>query len=391
MHKRPLLMIPGPIEFDPDVLEALGRATPSHVAPAFIEVFGRALEQMREVWLCPDGQPFIISGSGTLAMDIAAANLAEPGDRALVISTGYFSDRMAAILERYGCRVDKLTAPLGERPTTEAVKEALARGLYKIVTLTQVDTSTGVLADAAAWARAAKSAGALVILDGVCSVAAEEMRQQEWGVDIAFTASQKAVGVPPGLALLVASPAALESFRGRKSPVANYYADWDNWLPIMQAYEMRKPGYFGTPAVNLVLALQVSLTQILAEGMEARFRRHRNLSRAVQAAIAALGLGQVPESPGIAAHTMTAPLYPRGVDASFLARVKEGGAVFAGGLHPENKATYFRIGHMGGSGVQEVLGAVAALEYGLKMAGHAFEGGSGLAAAQSALLAEQSG
>lgn len=386
MQTRPLLMIPGPIEFDAEVLEAMGRATPSHVAPAFIEVFGRALEQMRDVWLCPDGQPFIIAGSGTLAMDIAAANLAEPGDRALVISTGYFSDRMAAILERYGCRVDKVKAPLGERPSVDAVKAALSRERYKIVTVTQVDTSTGVLADAAAWTEAAKSSGALVILDGVCSLAAEEMRQKAWGVDIALTASQKAVGVPPGLALLVASPAALEAFRGRKSRVANYYADWDNWLPVMQAYEARKPSYFGTPAVNLIAAFQVSLTQILGEGMEARFERHRLLSRAVQAAVAALGLGQVPASPDIAAHTMTAPLYPRGVDASFLAGVKEGGAVFAGGLHPDNRASYFRIGHMGASGAEEILGAVAALEYGLVKAGHSFGPGSGLAAAQAVLL-----
>ena len=104
MKDRTLLMIPGPIEFEPAVLAAMGAPTTSHIAPDFIEAFGQALERMREVFLCPEGQPFILAGSGTLAMDMAGANLIEPGDRALVVNTGYFGDRYGALLERYGVR-----------------------------------------------------------------------------------------------------------------------------------------------------------------------------------------------------------------------------------------------------------------------------------------------
>ena len=103
-------------------------------------------------------------------------------------------------------------------------------------------------------------------------MAGEDLRMSEWGVDVALTASQKAVGVPPGLALLVAGPRAMQAYQARKTPVANYYADWGNWLPVMQGYEARKPAYFGTPAVNLIFALNASLELILKEGIPARDR-----------------------------------------------------------------------------------------------------------------------
>jgi alanine-glyoxylate transaminase/serine-glyoxylate transaminase/serine-pyruvate transaminase len=99
---RSLLMIPGPVEFEPEVLQALGAPTTSHLAPSFVEAFGRALEAMREVWLCPSGKPFVVAGSGTFAMELAGANLVEPGDRALVVSTGVFGERFADLLGRHG-------------------------------------------------------------------------------------------------------------------------------------------------------------------------------------------------------------------------------------------------------------------------------------------------
>lgn len=382
MKDRTLLMIPGPIEFEPAVLAALGGPSPSHVAPGFIEEFGRALTRLREVFLCPDGQPFVIAGTGTLAMDSAAANLVEPGDAVLVVNTGYFSDRFAAMFERYGAKVTHVRADAGGRPDTAAVAEALAKGSYKLVSVTQVDTSTAVLADVPGVAAAARTHGVLCVVDGVCSVAGEELRMSDWGVDVALTASQKAIGVPPGLALLVAGPRAMEAFRKRKAPVLNYYADWTNWLPIMEAYEARKPSYFGTPAVNLVSALDVSLGQILAEGMDARFARHARLGGAMQAALAALGLGQVPVSKAIAAHTLTAPRYPAGVTAGeLLPRIGRAGVTVAGGLFPTIKDQYFRVGHMGAAKPGDVLAALGAIEAGLAGCGYKFEKGAGVAAA----------
>ena len=386
MKDRKLLMIPGPVEFTPDVLRAMGMPTTSHVAPNFIEVFGRALERLRQVFLCPSGQPFVLAGSGTLAMDSAAANLVEPGDRALVVNTGVFGDRFASILERYGATVTQVRAPaIGDAPPLDEVESALRQADYKLMTITHVDTSTAVGVDVKGLAALGRAAGTLVVVDGVCAVAGEEMRQEEWGIDLALTASQKAVGVPPGLALLVVGPRAMEAFRQRRTPVGSYYADWTHWLPIMEAYEARRPSYFGTPPVNLIWALDVSLGQILAEGLEARFARHRLLSAAFKAAMAALGLRQVPVSAERAAHTLTAVYYPDGVDSRLLGHISTAGAIVAGGLHPAIKDRYFRVGHMGAVTPSDILATVGAIEQGLAQAGYRFSPGAGLAAAQAAM------
>jgi alanine-glyoxylate transaminase/serine-glyoxylate transaminase/serine-pyruvate transaminase len=182
MKDRKLLMIPGPIEFTPEVMRAMGMPTTSHVAPNFVEAFGQALERMREVFLCPSGQPFVVAGSGSLAMDMAAANLVEPGDRALVVNTGYFGDRFGAILERYGATVTYADAPaVGDAPALGDVEAVLKKGSYKVMTITHVDTSTAVCADVKGLAALGSEYGVLTIVDGVCSVAGEELRQEEWG------------------------------------------------------------------------------------------------------------------------------------------------------------------------------------------------------------------
>ncbi len=345
---RKLLMIPGPIEFDPTVMERMGEHTLSHVAPAFIESFGRALEMMREVWLCPSGQPFIIAGSGTLAMDMAGANLIEAGDKVLVVSTGYFGERYAALLERYGANVTLLKSEIGDVVSLDAIENELSTGNYKLMTFTHVDTSTGVLVDPKPMADLAKKYNVLSILDGVCSVAGEEIRQEEWGIDVVVTASQKAVGVPPGLALLVASEKAMDVWKDRKTPVGNYYCDWANWLPIMKAYESRNPSYFGTPPVNLIQALETSLQLILAEGMDNRFARHKKLATKFREAMTSLGLSFIPKDDNLMANTLTAPYYPKDVNGGeFLGGVSQAGVIIAGGLLPELKTKYFRVGHMG--------------------------------------------
>jgi len=385
MKNRTLLMIPGPIEFEPTVLSAMGEPTTSHLAPEFIEAFGQALQQMRQVFDSPSGQPLVLAGSGTLAMDCAGANLVQPGDKALVVDTGYFSERFATILERYGAQVTRISSSPGSRPELGLIKSALESDSYKLMTITHVDTSTAVLTDVQQIASLAKQYGVLVIVDGVCSVAGEELHMEAWGVDLTLTASQKAVGVPPGLALLMIGARALEAFHNRTAPVLNYYADWTNWLPIMQAYEARKASYFGTPAVNLIFALNVSLGQILAEGMSKRVARHIAISQACKAGIEALGMGQVPLKPEYAAHTLSAPRYPKGVNgADFLNRVSQAGVTLAGGLHPAIRSEYFRIGHMGAVTLADVLATINAIESALAGCGYTFTPGAGVAATQVA-------
>jgi alanine-glyoxylate transaminase/serine-glyoxylate transaminase/serine-pyruvate transaminase len=369
------------------VLQALGAPTLGHTDPAFISLFGRALKRLREVCLAPGAQPFVVSGSGTLAMELAGANLVEPGAAALVVNTGYFSDRMAKILERHGAKVTHVRAAPGEAPSADEVETHLSRGGFKVMTVTHVDTSTGVLAPVESLVKAARKHGVLVVVDGVCATAGEAFHQDAWGADVYLTASQKAVGVPPGLALLTVGPRALEAWKKRKTPVASVYSDWAEWLPIMEAYEAGKPAYFATPPVNLVAALDVSLGQILAEGMEARFARHQRMARAFRAGWKALGLRMLPTSEAVTANTLSAVYYPDGVDAALVGKVKGQGIVIAGGLHPELKTRYFRVGHMNRVGPTDVLAAVGAVERALLAAGHRSEPGAAVAAAQASLAA----
>lgn len=357
----PVLMIPGPIELSPRVLEAAATAPPSHLAPSFVEAYGRSLERMRHVWrAADDSQPMVVAGGGTLAMEMAAWNLLDPGDRVLVVSTGYFSERMAEMLRRAGADVHEIVALPGESPSPHAIGAALsdahaAGQPFRAVFATHVDTSTGVRVDARAIAAHAREYGALMVFDAVCATGGERLDMAAWGADVVLTASQKALGGPPGLALLVASPDALEA-RARLRRLPPLALDWHAWTPIWRAYEERRPAYFSTPATSLVLALDAALDEIVSpsavdapadRAMATRFAQHERTADAFRAAWAALGLSLVPARPELAANTLSAIRYPEGVDARLVGAIGQRGVVVAGGLHPAIRDQYFRVGHMG--------------------------------------------
>lgn len=342
-----LLMIPGPIEISDAVREAAAGPPPGHLAADFMEAFGASLEKMRAVWCASaDSQPFIVAGSGTMAMDMAVANLLQPGEKALVAASGYFSHRVAEMIRRRGVDVTIVDSEPGAAPDLEAVERALAEVSPKALFATHVDTSTGVRVDAESLARLAQAHGALSVFDGVCATAAERFEMERWGADVYLTASQKAIGLPAGLALMVASPRALAA-REALEIAPPMSMDFAEWIPIMRAYEARRPSYFSTPATTLVRALPVGLDEILAEGMESRFALHARAGRAFRAAWSAMGLTLVPASEDVTANTLSALWYPDGVDASLVGAIKARGVVVAGGLHPAIKAKYFRVGHMG--------------------------------------------
>jgi alanine-glyoxylate transaminase/serine-glyoxylate transaminase/serine-pyruvate transaminase len=340
-------MIPGPVELSPAVLARTATPPPSHVAPELIESFGASLERMRAVWLAPpEGQPFVIGGGGTVAMEMAVTNLVAPGERAVVIVTGSFSDRMSEMLRVRGADVVEVRAAVGDVPPIERVCEVLDRGPFKALFATHVDTSTGVVLDAQPLARAALERGVLSVFDGVCATAGERFDMDGWGADVYLTASQKALGLPPGLALCVASERALEA-RGQLSAPPPVVLDWLRWQPIMRAYEERRPSYFSTPPTNLVLALETALGEILERGIARRWADHRRAARAMRAAWTVLGLRGVPLHDAITAHTLSALALPPGIGPSILARIREHGVIVAGGLHPEIRERSFRVGHMG--------------------------------------------
>lgn len=349
---RPLLMIPGPVEISPAVLAAVSTPPPSHTSRELIDAFAESLAAMRRVWQAgPESHPFVVAGGGTAAMEMAAANLVEPGDGVLVADTGYFGARMAEILRRLGARVRQVAAPVGEVPPVEAIAQGLAaleqEGPAKALFATHVDTSTGVRLDPEPLARLAREHGLLSVVDGVCATGGERFEMAAWEADVYLTGSQKALGLPPGLALLVASPRALETRARRSAPPPSLYLDWHAWRPILAAYEEHRPSYFSTPPTQLILALRTALREILADGIETRIARHRQAARALREAWEVLGLVPVPVRPEIAAFTLSALRLPPGVDGSLVGRILERGVAVAGGLHPELRGTSFRVGHMG--------------------------------------------
>jgi len=349
-HK--LLLIPGPIEVTNEVLYANAHPSMSHMSPDFASVFGNCIRLTRQILYSRDAQPFLIAGSGTLGWDQVSSNLVEPDENVLVLNCGYFADSFADCLQTYGAKVDQLKAEVGGTVKESDIEVALKSKKYKLITVTHVDTSTAVLSDIKAVAEVVRkvSPDTLVVVDAVCSVASEEIRMDDWGIDVVLTASQKGLGTPPGLSILVASQKAIKVYENRSTPVRSYYASWKKWLPVMKAYEGNSATYFATPPVNLIYAYHASLSQITQGpvSLEERFKAHKDVSRRVKKAAEELGFKGVPLSEEVSANGMTALYFPNGIVASnIIPRLLKKDVVVAGGLLASIKDKYFRIGHMG--------------------------------------------
>lgn len=350
MEDQTLVLIPGPTPVADEIREALARPVLAHTDPRFVEVFRRVISRVRQVMGAQEA--YVVAGTGTLAMEMAVVNTVAPGERVLVVSHGYFGDRFVPLLRAFGMEVDVLRADWGKRVPVEEVGAQLGRQFYRAVTVTHVDTSTGVAADVAALGRVIREAGALFVLDGVCATGGMDEDMERYGVDVVLTGSQKALGVPPGLALVGFGPRALEA-RARLGRVPAYYCDIANWRPVMEDPSR----YFATPAVNMVFALDVALEIIFREGLARRYQRHLAYGRGVRGALRALGLQPLPAEEA-AAPTTTTVLYPEGLDdATFRRLMAARGITVAGALGPlAGKA--FRVGHMGNLTVSDLERAV---------------------------------
>jgi len=224
------------------------------------------------------------------------------------------------------------------------------------------DPPLGVLSDPQPVAEIVQrvSPETLVVLDAVCAVASEDIKMDRWGIDVVVSASQKGLGAPPGLSVVLASQKAMKVFETRSKPVTAYYASWKRWLPIMKAYEGGSAAYFATPPVNLIRAYHESLSQITkaSPSLDERLERHCKTSSRIKAAAAELGLAQIPASREIAANGMTALWCPDGVKSSdLIPAFLQKGVVVAGGLGTR-KDLYFRIGHMGITAINPERGDV---------------------------------
>ncbi|MFE8700114.1 pyridoxal-phosphate-dependent aminotransferase family protein [Cytobacillus sp. FJAT-54145] len=345
MRNKEMLLIPGPTPVVDSIYDAMGEETRSHTDPRFVAIYKEAIEKTKKMFNT-DGEVFVVSGSGTIAMEMALVNTVASGEKLLVISQGYFGDRFIKIGEAFGIEVDVIQSEWGKQVSPQEVENKLKTGNFKAVTITHADTSTGVAANLEELLPVIKKYGALVILDGVCATTAmEEDMSKTFGeggsIDVVLTGSQKAIGVPPGLAIVAFNQSALDA-RAKIERVPAYYCDIYNWLPIMH-----DPGkYFATPPVNLIYAYNEGMRLVLEEGMERRYRRHTTYGKSVRSALAVYGMNALAKEEAAAA-TLSCILYPEGLDdAAFRANLAKKGLIVAGALaHLAGKA--FRIGHMG--------------------------------------------
>ena len=381
MPREQLLLIPGPTPVHPRIINSLSLPTVSHVSPVFVEEFKQSLIDLKVIVSCNQGQAFIVSGAGTLAMEMALVNTVGPGEKILVLSQGYFGNRMQEIAHSFGLRCEVLESPWGEAVLPFELEEKIEAENYAAVVATHVDTATGACAPVKEYARVIKEKETLFIVDGVCATGGIEEKMDDWGIDVIFTAAQKCFGVPPGLAVLVLSEAALSKRRSLGS-VPAYYADLMRWLPIM-----RDPSrYFSTPCVNEIRAFAEGARLILEEGLEARFQRHSLAARAIRAAFQRLGFSFFTQEV-FWAETLSVVYYPPGIGGrSLRGELLKRGIVVAGGLG-DLADKVFRMGHMGNLSISQIFYALEALEDSLNVLGYNFESGVGVRAAKNVLKA----
>ena len=355
MVQKRYLFTPGPTPVPPQVLAALSEPVLHHRAPDFRIVYERTLQRLQEVHRT-SSDVLLFTCSGTGAFESAIVNLCSPGDRVLAVSAGQFGERWAGMARGYGCEVEELRFEWGETPTAAELTRRLAElEPVSLVFLVHSETSTGVVCDLQALAAAAKEAGALVVVDAVSSLGAVPLETDDWGLDVVVAGSQKALMTPPGLGTVAVSEAAWEL--AARSTLPRYYLDWER----TRKAQAKLDSAF-TPAVSLVVALDVALGLLLEEGLDAVCARHARLGRACRAGIKAMGLELFSPDEDRSA-VVTAAFMPAGLDSSELTlalRDRHGITIAAG--QGELKEKIFRIGHIGFFDEFDIATALSAVE-----------------------------
>ena len=380
MKPRKLVMIPGPTPVVRSIQNQMGRETVAFGDPGFINDYKELLKDMKELWKT-EGEVFVIAGTGTMAMEMGIANTLKSGDNLLIVSNGFFGDRFIDLAERKGINVDVISSEWGKIVPVKDIEAKLSEKKYAAMTVTHVDTSTGVCAPIKEIGEIMKKfPETMYIVDGVCATAAEPEYVDDMNIDILITGSQKAFGVAPGLAIVWAGPKAMER-RKELGRIPEYYIDFDKWLPIMNDPSK----YFATPAVNMIWALKESVRIIKEEGIENRYERHRKDAKAMQAALEAMGFTLLAEKDHRAV-TLSNVLYMDGVnDLEFRKILGEEGVVVAGGL-AAYAGKMFRLGHMGNIDIHDMVSTIASIERALYRSGIEVELGKGVGVLMAKLL-----
>ena len=380
--KKKYLMTPGPTPVPAEVLLVQAAPMIHHRTPDFSAAFMESIEGLKYVFQT-ENDVLLFASSGTGAMESAVANCFSAGDTVVVCRNGKFGDRMKQISEVYGLNVIDLAYEWTEvcDPTDIATALEENPGVRGVI-VTQSETSSGVLNDV-------EKVGAIVreypdcvlIVDSITGIGAVECKTDEWGLDVVMTGSQKGLMLPPGLAAVTVSEKAWRAYE--RSTLPKYYFDW---MKYKKNIEKQTTPF--TPAVSLVLGLNVALGMIREEGLDNTIRRHSRLAEATRKGCEALGLSLFapPEGRGSA---VTPVWVPEGVDGKAIVKIMKDkyGVTIAGG-QDAYAGRIFRVGHLGYFGEFDIITTLAALEMTLAELGYNFERGEGIKAAEAVLMGE---
>ena len=376
--RKNYLLTPGPTPLPPQVCEALAKPIIHHRTPQFQAILKEAAEGLKYVFQTKS-EVFILSSSGTGAMEAAVANLLTSGDSAIIIEGGKFGERWTELCQAYGIKPEVIKVVWGRVFNIEELKDKLKASQAKVVFATLCETSTGVDFDIKAIAHVVKNSAAVLAVDAISGLGVVDLKTDEWGVDIVVSGSQKGLMLPPGLGFISVSEKAWKLINQSRTP--RYYFDL---RLAKKAWEQTDTPF--TTSVSLVVALNADLKMVKEEGLENVFKRCSKLAQGIRSAAKALGLKLFADE-GCSSRAITAVNVPVGVDGEKLVKTMRDvhGITIAGG-QAELKGKAFRIASMGYLNEFDIILALSCLEKVLHQMGYKFELGSGLKAAQEVFL-----
>jgi len=336
----------------PRVMRAMTSPTVSHLDPVLLRLLDDIRARLARVFRAPEGSlALAVSGTGTSGMEAAVANLVRDGSTVVAVVNGYFSDRLATMCQRYGGLVRRVEVEWGRACAPDQLARELATGPADLVTLVHAETSTGVLNPVADLAAVARERDALVLLDTVTSLGGHPVDVSGWGIDVAYSCTQKCLGAPSGLAPIVFTPRALE----RRVRSRSFYLD----LELLQDYWLNRK-YHHTISSVLIYALAEALAAVEEEGLEARWLRHQRTHELLMDELAELGLSVLPAK-AERLWTLNAVTVPDGLDELAVRRylLDRFSIEIGAGLGPLS-GRIWRVGLMGASSSPRLVSLLSA-------------------------------
>jgi aspartate aminotransferase-like enzyme len=376
--RKNYLLTPGPTPLPPQVCEAQARPIIHHRTPQFQSVLKEVEDGLKYVFQT-NNDVFILTSSGTGAMEAAVVNLLSPQDTAITIQGGKFGERWTEICKSYGINTEVIDVEWGKAVDQKEIEKKLKDNpKIKAVFATLCETSTGVTFDIEAIGEVVKDSAAVLVVDAISGLGAIDLKTDAWSVDMCISGSQKGLMLPPGLAFISASKKSWALVLESKCP--KYYFDLKE---AKKALDKTDTTY--TPAISLVMALNESLKMMRQDGLEQIFSRHKKMADATRSAVKALGLELF--APFAASDVVTSVKVPAGVDGEKLVKTMRDtyGVTIAGG-QSELKGKVFRVAHMGYIEEFDIIVGIVCLEKVLAQMGYKFSLGAGVKAAEEIFL-----